>query len=70
MPGTRPVSTTVDMDIHPEQRFDRALELARGGRSLETQRDLVGARAQYEHALALLKDVDPTPLLAKILRVV
>ena len=51
-----------------EARLDQALELARGGRSLELQRDLVGARGRYEDAVLLLADLDPTPLLAKLLR--
>lgn len=51
-----------------EVRLDKALEFARGGRSLELQRDLAGARGRYEEALLLLTDLDPTPLLAKLLR--
>lgn len=51
-----------------EESLDQALELARGGRSLELQRDLPGARARYENALELLAEVEPTPLLAKLLR--
>lgn len=51
-----------------EERLDQALELARGGRSLELQRDLSGARTRYENALALLSELEPTPLLAKLLR--
>jgi tetratricopeptide (TPR) repeat protein len=42
--------------------------LARGGRSLELQRDLSAARARYEDALALLIDMEATPLMAKLLR--
>lgn len=58
----------LDFDGSSEARLHRALEFARGGRSLEIQRDLLGARDRYEVALGLLAGLEATPLLSKLLR--
>lgn len=52
----------------PEQPFERALALARGGRTLERRRDLSGALELYGDAERLLEGAAASPLLANVLR--
>lgn len=51
-----------------DERLGRALTLARAGRMAEMRRDLGGALSSYLEARNLLADVQPTPLLSKVLR--
>ena len=56
-------------EVHaPEDRLDRALELARAGRAAEKQRELDSALQWYSTARDLVADLEPTPLLANVLR--
>lgn len=51
-----------------DDRLERALSLARSGRTADIRRDLGGALLLYGDARALLEGIEPTPLLANILR--
>lgn len=51
-----------------DELLGRALALARAGRMAEIRRDLGGALSSYQEARNLLTDVQPTPLLSKVLR--
>ena len=57
------MTTTTNVD-----RLQRALALAQAGRTADVRRDLVGALSLYREARALLADIEPTPLLAAVLR--
>lgn len=48
--------------------MERALDLARAGRTADVRRDLVGAVELYQKARDLIDDLEPTPLLANLLR--
>lgn len=51
-----------------EERLERALTLARAGRTADVRRDLMGAVELYQKARDLIDDLEPTPLLANLLR--
>ena len=51
-----------------DDRLERALVLARGGRAAEIRRDLSGALARYSEARTLIDELAPTPLHANLLR--
>ncbi len=54
--------------LSTEERFEKALALARGGRTLERRRDLSGALDLLGEAERLLEGVPASPLLANVLR--
>jgi tetratricopeptide (TPR) repeat protein len=60
--------TTLAVAMPVDDRLERALELARGGRAAEMRRDLTGALTHYQEARSLLADADLTPLYANLLR--